>query len=1073
MGYCCRGYFRYWVVALAWLCLVGCHDEQAVDAPSEATVTSELPTPVVTNTAPATEIVEAPDVPLSRGGPAAKVDVVDGPIRFADEATARGLHFVHRSGASGSFTYPEIMSGGVCLADLDRDGDLDIYLPQGGAIPGDEGEPGRNALFLNGGDGHFRNVSAASGADHPAYGMGAFAADVDRDGDLDLLLTNAGSLALLLNRGDATFDDATASAGLAKRDGFWLNAACGDLNGDGLLDVYIANYTLWYPGVDPQCKAPSGEPDYCNPTSYDGACDLLLFGHGDGTFEDATQSSGISAAATRSMGVLLFDPDRDGDQDIYVTNDGQANLLWINDGQGHFEDQALILGVALNAAGAAEASMGTAAGDFDADGDDDFLITHLEGETHTLYRNEGGFFVDDTARAGLAGWSRPDTGFGVCLGDFDLDGRDDLFVANGAVARPTRPRNPETPYAQPDRVARGDTNGRFPVAQVIANDQPGTHGSTPLVSRGAALGDVNGDGRVDLLVIAKDAPVRLLINRTQTGGHWIAFRPTSVAGYPSTIGTHITLLDQAQPRLGSVRPHGSYLGSSEDIVRFGLGEAKAPLAVQVTWPDQTREQFFTLAVDQLHELVRGTGAAVSETSVEPLGRSDSTNITSSESETRVREPMPEAGSEPLPVIAPEQLGPLPPIRFEPQEPVGFTVRLDDSQLASWCRQAGLPPPPERSGLDSATWKLVHPAIEAAARRPSAETLGALAMYYDGHRVSESARELYERVVKMAPYDAQWWHLLGRVEYELGRIDESVQAFERATVLAPRSAEGWGRLAESQLAAGQAAEAAAAWQKYTALRPADPIGFIGLARAFESLGDFAAARREAEQALQKQPQARPALVLAARVAARSGDAEAAASFRQSADQLTAADDPIMADAVDLGMREHARTLGFLRTAVEYYKSHQQYAEAYRTALLLAERRPEEAQNWQLLTWLAVALRQNQDAARHGKTALALNPQFAAGHEAIARGYIEARENAQALAAIERALTVDPEFTHALVTRGIVRAGMGQWTAAQDDLEKGLAAHPDDVEGWIMLTVSRANTGNLAGARSGPTRLEAGS
>ncbi len=508
MDYSYRGDAVWMVIALMLVSLAGCRDESGGRGAAEKAAQAPKADPKPALTAKA-----SPDASPSRP------DDVDqgfqpGPIQFRDEAATRGLQFVHRSGATGAFTYPEILSGGACLADLDRDGDLDVYLPQGGPVPGADGVPGRNALFLNDGDGHFRDVSATSGADDPAYGMGAFAADVDDDGDLDLLLTNAGSLGLLLNRGDATFTDGTAAAGLANRDGFWLNAAFADLNGDGQLDVYIANYTLWHLGLDPRCAAASGGLDYCNPTSYDGACDLLLLGRGDGTFEDATEVSGIATAATRSMGVLLFDPDDDGDIDIYVANDGESNLLWINDGTGHFQDEALLRGVALNAAGTPEASMGIATHDLDEDGDEDFLITHLVRETHTLYQNDGGFFLDQTARAGLAGWSRPDTGFGVCFADFDLDGVTDLFVANGAVARPTSPVDAAAPYSQPDRVARGVAGGRFPVAEVIADDRPKASEHTQLASRGAALGDVNGDGLVDLLVAAKDAPVRLLINRT-------------------------------------------------------------------------------------------------------------------------------------------------------------------------------------------------------------------------------------------------------------------------------------------------------------------------------------------------------------------------------------------------------------------------------------------------------------------------------------------------------------------------------------------------------------------------------
>ncbi len=533
-------------------------------------------------------------------------------IDFTDDRTS-GVDFVLVSGDQGNFTYPEIMCGGVCVADLDGDHDLDIYLPQAGSVPGQA--PSNDhpksavatapALFLNDGRGVFQDASANAGVAQDHYGMGAFAADVDDDGDLDLLLTNVGPVTLWVNNGDATFRDATRSSGIPQHEGLWMNAAFGDFNRDQILDVYIANYTDWSYDSAPHCVGLGGLADYCDPSKFAGAPDVLLIGNGDGTFRDQSAESGVSRIASRSMGVVTVDVDGDQDLDIYVACDGEENLLWINNGEGVFENEATIRGAALNAAGAAEASMGIACADIDADGDEDLIVSHLVGETHTVYRNQRGFFTDVTAAVGLGQWSRPDTGFGIGLVDFDNDTHLDLLVANGAVSRPTQPVDPANPYAQPDRVARGLPGGKFPEAMVIADMHSPQDAQ---VSRGAAFGDLNGDGLVDAVIVVKDGPLRILQNVTESSASWLGICPVEKPKACGSIGARVSLSEF--PALGPriVRPHGSYLSSSEDVVRFGLADGDAPVRAMVTWPDGTREQFESLALRGVHRLVRGTGA---------------------------------------------------------------------------------------------------------------------------------------------------------------------------------------------------------------------------------------------------------------------------------------------------------------------------------------------------------------------------------------------------------------------------------------------------------------------------------
>jgi len=971
-------------------------------------------------------------------------EMIRGPIRLVDRSVESGLAFVHRSGARGTFTYPEIMSGGVCLADLDGDGDLDIYLPQSGPVPGDPGEPGRNALFLNDGTGKFSDRSAGSGADHEGYGMGAFAADVDDDGDQDLFLTNVGSLALLRNRGDATFEDISSLAGLEDRNGFWLNAAFCDLDQDGILDVYAANYTDWTPGSDPDCTAPGGRPDYCNPTSYEGARDLLLFGRGgqgEGRFEDVTERSGIAKAATRSMGVVAFDAEGDGDLDVYVANDGEANLLWINQGDGTFLDEALVRGVALDAGGSPQASMGIVCADPDGDGDEDLILTHLTQEFHTYYRNDAGFFSDATAQLGLSKWCRGDTGFGVGLLDLDHDQHLDLFVANGAVTWPSRVINPDDPYAVPDRTVRGEPGGRLPAAVAVGTEDVPGPGNTAGVSRGAAFGDLDGDGRIDVVVALKDRPVRLLFNETETSGNWIGLRLAA----PAACALYARVEVEQLPGLGVavMRPHASYLGSSEQVVRFGLGTHGEPVSVVVAWATGERERFPALDLNRVHSLTRGEGGAA-----EPLalGRSASGERTASPSQGTAAAPASDAVRPDVPISAGE-VGIFPELRIEETGPRERRVVFDEAALSAWCERAGLPPPPALEDLDPPTWKRVHPAIRAAFESPSPETLGSLAMYYDGHRVLESARTLYERLVARAPEDSRWWHLLGRVAFDLGDPDRSVAAFEQAVTLAPGEPAGFARLADAQLAAGRAKAAAESFRKYLEQRPRDVFGVTGLARAEEELGQLKAALEHAEAALSRNPRARPALVLAARVAGRLGRREEAQKYGERAAALTKDDDPGLVDSVELAMHAHARSVAYLRAAVNHFKQVGRFEEALEAARDLAERRPEDAQNWQMLTWLSVVLRRPGQALEYARTALEIDQDFAPGWELVARDRLAAGNAESALEAVDRAVSLAPGNPRTHLTRGIVLNQLGRCEAALSALELGLTSQPDDLDGLV--------------------------
>ncbi|MGH9802955.1 MAG: FG-GAP repeat domain-containing protein, partial [Blastocatellia bacterium] len=345
----------------------------------------------------------------------------------------------------------EMMGAGAALFDYDNDGDLDVYLLQGTTFEGTDKaklkfpppkdwKPG-NRLFRNelvsGGKLKFTDVTEAAGVGMVAYGMGAATGDYDNDGDVDLYVTNFGSNVLYRNNGNGTFTDATAQAGVD--DPRWSSsAAFVDYDHDGRLDLFVCNYVDFTVKGNKQCFAPTGEPDYCSPSAYRPVPNRLFHNEGSGKFTDATQSSGIGSAFGPGLGVTCADFNGDGLTDIYVANDGAANLLWINKGNSKFEENGLMAGASYSADGAPRAGMGVTAGDIDNDGDDDLLVTNLTKEGSTLYRNlsqQGGkgLFEDATADFNLAQASFLSTGFGVSWFDYDNDGWLDLFAANGAV----------------------------------------------------------------------------------------------------------------------------------------------------------------------------------------------------------------------------------------------------------------------------------------------------------------------------------------------------------------------------------------------------------------------------------------------------------------------------------------------------------------------------------------------------------------------------------------------------------------------------------------------------------------
>jgi hypothetical protein len=543
---------------------------------------------------------------------------------FREVAAETGLRFQHFTGSLGDHDLPEIMGPGAALFDYDGDGDLDVFVVQGAMLdparkpsaarfPPPPGQPAGCRLFRNdlGRDGsgrpvpRFTDVTDRAGLGRVLYGMGAAVGDYDGDGRLDVYVTAFGPNVLFHNNGDGTFTDVTAAAG-AGDDRWSTSATFFDYDRDGRLDLFVANYVDFTRAANRTCFDAVGARDYCRPTVYRSVTDRLWHNEGGGRFKDVTEAAGLLKADGPGLGVAAADFNGDGWADLYVANDGTANQLWINRGDGTFADEGLLSGTAFNAEGLPEGSMGAAAADVDADGDLDLFVTNLPREAATLYVNLGqALFQDATHAWGLGAPTAPFTGFGAAFLDYDHDGWLDLFVANGAVSNVEALRGQPYPFGELSLLLRNAGGRRFESVAGWA----GAASERREVARGAAVGDVDNDGDVDVLVTNNNGPVRLFLNETRPRRPWLAVRLEGGATENSHgIGARIGVVRHGRATLWRrVHTDGSYLTASDARVHFGLDDAAEVEALVVEWPRGRREAWKRPRTGMTLTLREGTG----------------------------------------------------------------------------------------------------------------------------------------------------------------------------------------------------------------------------------------------------------------------------------------------------------------------------------------------------------------------------------------------------------------------------------------------------------------------------------
>ena len=518
---------------------------------------------------------------------------------FEDVADSVGLDFSHVRAMPQRNWLPEIMSGGAAWLDYDNDGDPDLYMVQGGGLDPEDGPSPGNRLYRND-NGRFEDVTEASATGHNGYGMGVAVGDYDADGHLDFYVTNVGDNVLYHNKGDGSFTEVSRLLGV-NHPGWGASAAWVDYDLDGDLDLFVTNYVNWSSERELECFSGGAERDYCHPRHFNApAADVLYRNEGD-HFVDVTQSTGIWKARGYGLGVVPGDFNTDGWPDLYVANDGMPNQLWINTGDGGFEDRGLITGTAVNLSGTAEAGMGIAIADLENDGDLDLFVTHLRGETNTLYLNEGGIFEDVTATTGLAAASVALTGFGTGFADFDNDGQLDLYVGNGRVGRGLPA---ETPFSEPNQLFRGLGGIQFELVE------PGGGTVQQLIdnTRAVAFADYDRDGGIDAALVNNGGRARLLHNVMGARGGWLALEVLEMAGNEAS-GARVEVTHGDRVQWRTVNRASSYLASNDGVLHFGIGDEVSVKNVTVHWVDGGKTSYGSLQARASYTLRRGEPVA--------------------------------------------------------------------------------------------------------------------------------------------------------------------------------------------------------------------------------------------------------------------------------------------------------------------------------------------------------------------------------------------------------------------------------------------------------------------------------
>jgi len=528
-------------------------------------------------------------------------------MRFRDMTDSSGISFTPRNGQDAKhFAILETLGTGVAMFDYDGDEDLDAFFPGGGEYGENNSVRGLpSALFRQEGDWRFSRIAnelafpeSLRSAGAPYYSHGAIVGDYDGDGFPDLLVTGYGGLTLYHNQGDGTFADVTRGAGL--NDQLWSTAAAwGDLNEDGIVDLYVVHYIDWSFANHPVCPSLiNGQRDVCAPTYFRALPPVFYAGNGNGTFRDATEEAGFTAEG-KGLGVLLADLDLDGDLDVYVANDTTPNFLYRNEGRGRFVEIGLVSGTAVNDMGRPDGSMGVELADFDLNGLPDLWVTNFEDQSFALYQNLGhGNFQHTSRQMGITAVGGVYVGFGTICGDFDRDGDEDIFVANGHIRlRPKQDRLQQLPLLFENLIRPHIASTSRPFFVNVA-PQAGQYLASPHLGRGVAAGDIDNDGDLDLAIAHTNEPVSVLSNESPSTSHWLKLRLIGTRSPRDAVGARVQIWTGSEMQARQVKGGGSYLSTSDPCLFFGLAESPTVSRMEIRWPSGIVQEFTAIGADQ-------------------------------------------------------------------------------------------------------------------------------------------------------------------------------------------------------------------------------------------------------------------------------------------------------------------------------------------------------------------------------------------------------------------------------------------------------------------------------------------
>ncbi|MCW5982096.1 MAG: CRTAC1 family protein [Bryobacteraceae bacterium] len=517
----------------------------------------------------------------------------DGPVTFTDVTAKAGIQFKHNAGKAGRKWLPETMGSGCAFFDADGDGWLDILL-----INSKDWKPrGRksvHALYRNNRDGTFTDVTAGSGLDVEDYGVGVAIADFDNDGREDVYITAMGPDRLFRNEGGFKFRNVTKQAGI-DNPAFAASAAWVDYDKDGLADLFVGNYVEWSPEKDLWCSLDGATKSYCTPESYRGVASKLYRNLGGGRFADAGKQAGIADPTSKSLGVAVLDFDVDGWPDLFIANDTQPNKLYRNNRDGTFTEEGVGAGVAFSESGVARGAMGVDAADYDRSGRPHLVVGNFSNQMLGLYYNEGNsLFVDEAPRSNVGRDSLLSLAFGTFFFDYDLDGYLDIFVANGHIEEEIGNVQPKVTYAQPPLLFRNAGKGQF---REVAR-QMGPDFMRPVVARGAAYGDFDRDGDLDILVSTNAGPPHLYRNDGGNRNNWLTVRLVGTKSNRSGLGASVTAHSASGKQTQVVRSGSSYCSQSQLALTFGLGSDRNVTALEIVWPSGVRQRLTNVKANQ-------------------------------------------------------------------------------------------------------------------------------------------------------------------------------------------------------------------------------------------------------------------------------------------------------------------------------------------------------------------------------------------------------------------------------------------------------------------------------------------